>query len=113
MSRRQSLGVVLLLPLGLDTMSLGGSIVNEPITIHSLDEASAEWIEEEASRRGVEREILVLQLIHEGIDLEQRKAQLPTYHDLDSLAGTWSEEEADEFDRATAFFSQIDEELWR
>jgi hypothetical protein len=36
----------------------------------------------------------------------------PPYHDLDSMAGTWSEEETAEFDRATASFRQIDEELW-
>jgi hypothetical protein len=87
--------------------------VNEPITIHRLDDASAEWIEEQASQRGVDKETFVVQLIHRGIDLEQKKAQLPTYHDLDALAGTWSEEDAAEFDRATASFRQIDEELWR
>jgi hypothetical protein len=46
------------------------------------------------------------------IDPEQ-KAQLSQYHDLDALAGTWSEEDAAEFDQATVSFRQIDEELWR
>lgn len=86
--------------------------MNEPITISHLDDAIAEWIEEQASQRGIDRETIVVQLIHKGIDLEQ-KAQLPNYHDLDSLAGTWSEEDAAEFDRATASFRQVDEELWR
>jgi hypothetical protein len=37
--------------------------------------------------------------------------QLPiTYHDLDSLAGTWSEEDAREFSQNTAIFSQIVEQ---
>jgi len=87
--------------------------VNEPITIRHLDDASAEWIEEQATQRGVDKETFVVELIQRGIDLEQRKGQLPTYHDLDALAGTWSEEDAAEFDRATASFRQIDEELWR
>jgi hypothetical protein len=87
--------------------------MNDPITIHHLDEASSEWIEEQASQHGVDKETIVLQLIHRGIDLEQRKEHLPTHHDLDALAGTWSEEEAAEFDRATASFRQVDEELWR
>jgi hypothetical protein len=87
--------------------------VNEPITIHHLDDASADWIEEQASRRGIEKEQIVLQLIHRGIDLEQKKSQLPKYRDLDALAGTWSEEDAAEFDRATERFRQVDEELWR
>jgi hypothetical protein len=87
--------------------------VNEPITIHHLDDASADWIEEQASQRGIEKEQIVLQLIHQGIDLEQKKSRLPQYHDLDALAGTWSEEDAAEFDQATERFRQVDEELWR
>jgi hypothetical protein len=79
--------------------------VNDPITIHHLDEASSEWIEDQASQHGVDKETIVLQLIHRGM--------LPTYHDLDSLAGTWSEADAEEFERATASFRQVDEELWR
>lgn len=87
--------------------------MNDPITIRHLDDASAEWIEEQASQRGTDRETIVVQLIHRGIDLEQKKAQLPQYHDLDALAGTWSREDAAEFERATASFRQVDEELWR
>lgn len=87
--------------------------MNDPITIHHLDDASAEWIEEQASQRGVDKEEIVLHLIHRGINLEQKKAQLPTYHDLDSLAGTWSEDDAAEFDDATANLRQVDKELWR
>lgn len=49
------------------------------------------------------------QLIQRGIDLEQKKAALPKYHDLDALAGTWSEQEAAEFDRTTA---SIRRALW-
>jgi hypothetical protein len=46
------------------------------------------------------------------IDLEQ-KAPLPQYQDLDVLAGTWNEKDAEEFDQATVGFRQVDEELWR
>lgn len=87
--------------------------MNDPITIRHLDDDSADWIEKQASQLGVDKEAVVVQLIHRGIDLEQRRAQLPKYRDLDALAGTWSEEDAAEFDRATASFRQVDEELWR
>ncbi len=33
--------------------------------------------------------------------------------DLSDLAGTWSEQEAAEFDEAVAAFEQIDDEVWR
>lgn len=35
------------------------------------------------------------------------------YDDLDYLAGTWSDEEAEEFSKHTRDFNQIDEELWK
>jgi hypothetical protein len=96
-----------------DNIGVGRSVVNEPITINHLDDESAEWIEEQASQRGVAKETVVLHLIRQGIDLEQKKAHLPTYHDLDDLAGTWTEEDAAEFERVTAPLRQVDEELWR
>ena len=46
-------------------------------------------------------------------DPVNKEAQLPIYHDLDSLAGTWSEEDATEFDKATESFRQVDLELWQ
>src|SRR5262245_55977006 len=70
----------------------GRTPMNEPITIHHLDDATAEWIEEQAAQRGLDKGAVVLQLIQQGVNLEQRKADLPKYHDLDYLAGTWSKE---------------------
>jgi hypothetical protein len=32
---------------------------------------------------------------------------------LMQLAGTWTIQESDEFNQATDFFNQIDEELWK
>ena len=33
--------------------------------------------------------------------------------DLSQIAARWSDREADAFDRATAFFESVDEEVWR
>jgi len=35
------------------------------------------------------------------------------HHDLDPLAGTWSEIEAEVFANVTAAFDKVDEELWK
>ena len=35
------------------------------------------------------------------------------YHDLDALAGGWNESEADAFRKNTAFFEQVDEDIFR
>lgn len=86
--------------------------MEKPIQILHLDEETATWLDDEARRRGVDVERIVIELIHRGIASEQ-KAVLPAYHDLDALAGTWSEEEAEEFSRATSGFGEIDESLWK
>jgi hypothetical protein len=53
-------------------------------------------------QRGLSVEEIVLELIHLGI----KSAQLDTYHDLDALAGTWSDKEADDFMRVIADFER-------
>ena len=83
------------------------------ITIQGLDDATAKWISEEAERRGVSVESLIVDLIRKGINIDQDTSQLPTYNDLDSLAGTWTEEQEAEFLNAVADFEQVDEKLWR
>jgi hypothetical protein len=35
------------------------------------------------------------------------------YDDLDHLAGTWSVKDAAEFERVTAVFEKVDEEMWK
>ncbi|UBF24490.1 type II toxin-antitoxin system ParD family antitoxin [Kovacikia minuta CCNUW1] len=40
-------------------------------------------------------------------------AKSQTYHDLDALAGTWSDAAAAEFLSAIADFSHVDKELWQ
>jgi len=87
--------------------------MNPPITIQDIDDATAKWISEEAKRRGVNVESLIVELIHKGMDVEREGAPLQTYHDLDSLAGTWSEEQETEFLNAVSDFEHVDEKLWR
>ncbi|HET9227526.1 MAG TPA: hypothetical protein VFR31_12720 [Thermoanaerobaculia bacterium] len=84
--------------------------MSKTITIRDLDDSSAAWIAREASRRGIDEQIVLKELIRQSID--QGKA-LPVYRDLPDLAGTWSAEEAEEFRKATEPFSRVDEDLWR
>jgi hypothetical protein len=87
--------------------------MNVSITIQDLDEATVAWIHEEAKRRGMSVDMFVLQLIQKGIGLERKSSEPPIYNDLDSLAGTWSDEEATEFLNAIADFNKVDENLWQ
>ena len=83
------------------------------ITIQIPDDITSEWISEEAHRRGISVESLVVELIRKGMNKGQETPQLQSYNDLDSLAGTWSEEEEAEFLNVVADFEQVDEKLWR
>ena len=83
------------------------------ITIHDIDDATARWLVEEAERRGVSVGTVAGQLLQRGLKWERRRAELPTYHDLDALAGTWSEDEAATFLHAVADFEHVDPALWQ
>jgi hypothetical protein len=83
------------------------------ITIQNLDDTTFEWISEEAHRRGISVESLVVELIRKGINTGQETPRLQSYHDLDSLAGTWSDEQEAEFLNAIAEFEQVDKKLWQ
>ena len=82
--------------------------MEQPLTITQLDSTATEWIEQEAQRTGLPVETVVRQLIYCGLEVERQKTRRQRHHDLDSLAGTWSAEEADEFRHAIADLNQID-----
>jgi hypothetical protein len=59
----------------------------------------------EAKRRGLSPEALAEALIQQSLKGQQ-------FHELDHLAGTWSEEEAKDFEKNTAAFEAVDEKFW-
>ena len=83
------------------------------ITIEDVDDTTASWLVEEAGRRGVSVESAVGQLLQRGLEWERRRAALPTYDDLEALAGTGSEDEAAAFLQAVAIFERMDPSLWQ
>jgi hypothetical protein len=87
--------------------------MGQPLTITQLDRTATEWIEREAQRTGMPVETVVRQLIYRGLEVERQKARQQRHHDLDSLAGTWSVEEADEFRHTITDLDQIDPTLWQ
>lgn len=83
------------------------------LKVNNIDDTTAQWIKEESKRRGIEVEQVILELIHKGLNIERGPAQLQTYHDLDALAGTWNEEQANEFMNAISDFEKPDDHLWQ
>jgi hypothetical protein len=53
----------------------------------------------------------VIDLLEEQLD-GSAKSKVSDYHDLDDLAGIWSKQEADAFDKTLAKQRSIDRDLW-
>lgn len=79
------------------------------ITIRDVDAALARALDREKRRRGRSLNQTVLELLRQALGVEPAQ---PRSNGLAKLAGTWSQDELDEFERATAAFEQVDEELW-
>jgi DNA polymerase III delta prime subunit len=82
------------------------------MTLRGIDEPLAQALKELARNQGVSLNTLALRLIREATGVDKRKRTL-VYHDLDTLAGTWSEEDEVEFQVATRSLDTIDEEMWK
>lgn len=83
------------------------------ITLKGLDKATAAWLREEAAKQGKSVEAVVLQLVRTTMKAMLDPSPSQAYHDLDALAGTWTDKEADDFLKATEDFNRIDETLWQ
>jgi hypothetical protein len=84
-----------------------------PFTITRLDSATRAWIQEESRRTGASVEVIIERLIQRGVAAERQATRGQRFHDLDALAGTWSNEEAAAFQAALTDFEQIDPALWK
>lgn len=83
------------------------------IIVRNIDEATHARLKREADARGVSVNTLMQQFIRSGLRGRDRHATDGPYHDLDSLAGKWSERDEAEFLASIAPLSQVDEALWR
>lgn len=83
------------------------------LSVRGIDEQTTQLLTQEAKRRGISINVLILELIRNGISSRFEVIRRPTFNDLDHLAGTWTPEEAAEFIKTQQDFEKIDEELWR
>ncbi|HZK82609.1 MAG TPA: hypothetical protein VFC46_16110 [Humisphaera sp.] len=78
------------------------------LTIDGLDPDTFRRLESEAHRRGIAVAVLAGNLLRQLVE-----SDAAIHHDLDALAGTWSDDEVIAFECATAQMRQVDTELWR
>lgn len=78
------------------------------LTIRNLPPGIADALEREKRRRGKSLNQTVIDLLGQGLGTQRARS-----NGLGRLAGSWSEDEFHDFERATAPFEGVDEELWR
>jgi hypothetical protein len=81
------------------------------ITVRGIDPEIESRLRKKTEETGDSLNTTILKLLRKALQLDKTKPY-PEYHDLDSLAGTWSPAERAEFDNFQEAFSQIDKELW-
>jgi hypothetical protein len=83
------------------------------VTLRSLPPHVAEAIRKEANRKGMSLNKAVISLLENRVGAREKKIRQTRHHDLDDLAGSWSKQEAAEFDKSLADQRTIDPDLWK
>lgn len=81
------------------------------ITVRNLPPAVAKAVREKARREKLSLNKAIVRLLEEATGAEPTRRVL--HHELDHLAGSWSEEEYQEFMEALREQRRIDPEMWK
>lgn len=81
------------------------------MSIRGLDDQALSRLKSQAEQEGSSLNSLVLRLL-QGTGASFQSSALRKFDDLDALAGTWSDEETQAFERNTAAFAEVDAALW-
>lgn len=84
------------------------------ITLRNLPPELAKAVRREAERKRTSVNKAVISLLESKADVRKKKrAGKVNHQELDALAGSWTKNEAAEFDKALAAQRSIDPELWK
>ena len=81
------------------------------ITLRNIPPTLQEVIRKRAGKDGLSLNKTVIRMLEEA-EGQRTTTGRELHHDLDHLAGTWSDEEAAAFDAALAEQRRVDPELW-
>ncbi|MBI2360807.1 MAG: hypothetical protein HYV04_18200 [Deltaproteobacteria bacterium] len=84
------------------------------ITLRNLPPEVVKIVRKKARKKGTSINKAVISLLEESTGTSRKKQEKKTlYHDLDALAGSWTREEALEFEKALAAQRTIEPDLWK
>jgi hypothetical protein len=82
------------------------------MTIH-CDEQLAREIDSRAKLQGISRNQVMIELIRRGLELDEPSRESGVIGDsLDWFIGSWTPDEAREFDEAVSGYGRVDQDLW-
>lgn len=82
------------------------------ITLRNIPPEVARRIQQQSAQTGLSLNKTVISILQEGLGLSGSGPPGVRHDDLDDFCGIWSDEQANEFDRALAHQRRIDPELW-
>lgn len=83
------------------------------LTLRGFDPELSQYLLDLARVEGVSVNEAALRLLRKGAGLAAERGIEVVGLSLDHLIGSWTEEEAAEFEQAIADLEQVDEDLWR
>ena len=83
------------------------------ITLRSLPPDVARTVQQRAKQKKTSVNKAVIELLEESAGGKAKNNDPVRYHDLDHLVGTWTNEEADAFDKIVRSFRTLDPDLWK
>lgn len=95
-----------------DAFPKGGGPV-KIVTLRKLPPDVVKVIQRRARERGTSITRAVVSLLEDAAGIRRTKRGPLLHDDLDSLAGSWTKEEATAFERALSEQRRIDPELWK
>ena len=81
------------------------------MTVRGIDTEVAKLLKDQANSEGISVNALLLKMVKESLGVE-KKRRTKIYHDLDHLAGTWSEKDLKEFRKNVEDLEKVDKEIW-
>jgi hypothetical protein len=85
--------------------------MNSNFNLRGIPAEVMSLLKQEAKEHHISVNHLILQILEQGIGYS-KQVKRARYHDLDYLAGTWTENERESFVENTKFFENIDSEMW-
>ena len=83
------------------------------ISIRGIDEKAVLRLKKQAQQEGSSLNSLVVRLLETAAGVRSTDKGSQHFDDLDALQGTWSVQDAHDFESAVGEFSQVDAALWR